>query len=78
MNDFLRYVLYELENSLVLVMLAGILAIAVITIVYLVFKKKHGKEKKFPWGKIVLSLILAGYLLIVVYATLLRGHSTFI
>ena len=42
MNDFLRYVLYELENSLVLVMLAGILAIAVITIVYLVFKKKHG------------------------------------
>ena len=78
MNDFLRYVLYELENSLVLVMLAGILAIAVITIVYLVFKKKHGKEKKFPWGKIMLSLILAGYLLIVVYATLLRGHSTFI
>ena len=78
MNDYLRYVLYELENSLVLVMLAGILAIAVITIVYLVFKKKHGKEKKFPWGKIMLSLILAGYLLIVVYATLLRGHSTFI
>ena len=78
MNDYLRYILYELENSLVLVMLAGILAIAVITIVYLVFKKKHGKEKKFPWGKIMLSLILAGYLLIVVYATLLRVQGTFI
>ena len=78
MNDYLRYVLYELENSLRLVMLAGILAITVITIVYLVFKKKHGKEKKFPWGKIALTLILAGYLLIVIYATLLRGQGTFI
>lgn len=78
MNDYLRYILYELENSLGLVMLALILAVAVIAVIYLVFKKKHGKEKKFPWGKIVLSLILAGYLLLVVYATLLRGHSTFI
>ena len=78
MNDYLRYVLYELENSLRLVMLAGILAITVITIVYLVFKKEHGKEKKFPWGKIVLSLILAGYLMIVIYATLLRVQGTFI
>ena len=49
MNDYLRYILFELQNSLGLVMLAGILAITVITIVYLVFKKKHGKEKKFPW-----------------------------
>ena len=78
MNDYLRYILFELQNSLGLVMLAGILAVAVIAVIYLLFKKKHGKEKKFPWGKIVLSLILAGYLLIVVYATLLRGHSTFI
>ena len=78
MNDFLRYVLFELTNSLGLVMLALILAIAVIAVIYLVFKKKHGKEKKFPWGKIVLSLILAGYLLIVIYATLLRGQGTFI
>ena len=78
MNDFLRYVLFELTNSLGLVMLALILAIAVIAVIYLVFKKKHGKEKKFPWGKIVLSLIFAGYLLIVIYATLLRGQGTFI
>ena len=78
MNDYLRYILFELSNSLGLVMLAGILAIAAIAVIYIVFKKKHGKEKKFPWGKIVLSLILAGYLLIVIYATLLRGQGTFI
>ena len=77
-EPIVRYVLVELKNSLGLVMLALILAVAVIAVIYLVFKKKHGKEKQFPWGKIVLSLILAGYLLIVVYATLLRGHSTFI
>ena len=61
MNDYIRYVLFELTNSLGLVIRALILAIAVIAVIYLVFKKKHGKEKKFPWGKIVLSLILAGY-----------------
>ena len=78
MNNFLRYVLFELQNSLGLVILAGILSIAVIAVIYLMYKKKHGKERKFPWGKIALYLILAGYLLIVIYATLLRGQGTFI
>ena len=76
MNDYIRYVLFELQNSLGLVMLAGILAVAVLAFIY--FIKKHGRERKFPWGKIVLSLIFAGYLLIVIYATLLRDQGTFI
>lgn len=78
MNDYIRYVLFELQNSLGLVMLAGILAVAVLAFIYFIFKKKHGRERKFPWGKIVLSLIFAGYLLIVIYATLLRDQGTFI
>jgi len=48
MNEFLRYVLFELTNSLGLVMLALILAVAVIAVSYLVFKKKHGKERSSP------------------------------
>lgn len=78
MNDFIRYVLFELQNSLGLVMLALILALAAIAIAYLLFKKKAGTEKKFPWGKITLFLLFAGYLLIVIYATLLRDQGTFI
>ena len=58
MSDFIRYVLYELNSILVLLLLAGILAAAVIAISYLIFKKKHKGEKKFPWGKIILALML--------------------
>ena len=48
MNDYLRYILFELQNSLGLVMLAGILAITVITIVYLVFKKNMVRKRSSP------------------------------
>ena len=77
MSDFIRYVLYELNNILVLVMLAGLLAAIVIGIAYLVFRKKHKGEKKFPWGKIILYLLLVGYLFIVVSATILRKTGSF-
>jgi len=77
MSDFIRYVLYELSSILVLLLLAGILAAAVIAVAYLIFKKKHKGEKKFPWGKVILYLLLAGYLFIVVSATILRKTGGF-
>ena len=77
MSDFIRYVLYELNSILVLLLLAGILAATVIGVAYLIFKKMHKGEKKFPWGKIVLSLIFAGYLFIVFSATILRKTGNF-
>jgi len=77
MSDFIRYVLYELNSILVLLLLAGILAAAVIAISYFIFKKKHKGEKKFPWGKIILSLMLVGYLFIVISATILRKSGSF-
>jgi len=54
MSDFIRYVLYELNNIIVLLLFAGILAAAAIAVTYLIFRKKHKGEKKFPWGKIIL------------------------
>lgn len=77
MCDFIRYVLYELNNILILVILAGLLAAIVIGIAYLVFKKKHKGEKKFPWGKIFMYLLLAGHLFIVLSATILRKQGGF-
>lgn len=77
MSDFIRYVLYELNSILILLFLAGLLAAAVIAVSYLVFKKKYKGEKKFPWGKIILSLLLVGYLFLVISATILRKTGGF-
>ena len=67
MSEFLRYVLYELKNSLVLVLLAGVLAAAGLAVAFIVHKKKYKGQRKFPWGKVFLWLMFLGYLLIVVY-----------
>lgn len=72
MSEFLEYVLWQLQNSLVLVLLAGIIAVAAVAITYLVHKRKYKGEKKFPWGKTFLWLVFLGYLVIVLYATILR------
>uniref|UniRef100_UPI004056158C VanZ family protein n=1 Tax=Acetatifactor sp. TaxID=1872090 RepID=UPI004056158C len=77
MSDFIRYVLSELKGILALVILAGLFAAIVIGVAYLVFKKKHKCEKKFPWRKILMYLLLAGYFLIVLSATILRKQGGF-
>ena len=41
MSEFLEYVLWQLQNSLVLVLLAGIVALAVIAVTYFFYKKKE-------------------------------------
>ena len=77
MSEFLRYVLYELKNSLVLVLLAGVLAAAGLAVAFIVHKKKYKGQRKFPWGKVFLWLMFLGYLLIVIYATMLRWSGFF-
>ena len=77
MPDFLRYVLYELKNSIALVLLAGILATVVLAAAYLIHRRRHRGEKKFPWGKVLLWLAFLGYLIIVIYATMLRWSGFF-
>lgn len=77
MPDFLKYVLYELKNSLGLVLLAGVLALAGLVIGYFIHKHKYKGEKKFPWARIFLWLVFLGYLVIVVYATMLRWSGFF-
>lgn len=73
MSEFLEYVLWQLQNSLILVLFAGIVAVAVIVFAYLIHKRKYKNEKKFPWGKIFLWLVFLAYMVIVLYATILRN-----
>lgn len=77
MNSFIQYVLYELRDSLGFVILAGVFGALAIGCANLVFRKKYKGERKFPWGKIFLTLILAGYLLFVLSVTILRKQSGF-
>ena len=77
MPDFLKYVLYELQNSLALVILAGMAALIVLAIAYLVHKRRYRGERKFPWAKIFLWLVFLSYFVIVIYATMLRWSGFF-
>lgn len=77
MSEFLEYVLYLLQRSLILVLLAVIVAGAVLAVIYFVHKRKYKGEKKFPWGKALLWLVFLGYLVIVIYATMLRWDGFF-
>lgn len=73
MSEFLEYVLWHLQNSLILVLLAGIIAVGVVVFIYLLHKRKYNGEKQFPWGRTFLWLLFLGYLVIVLYATILRN-----
>lgn len=77
MSEFMQFVFWQLRNSLVLVLLAGIAAIGVLAVVWLLHRRKYHGERKFPWGKTVCWLLLAGYGLILLYATLLRASGGF-
>lgn len=47
-----------------------------ITISYIIFRKKSPDNHAFPWKRIFSVLLFVGYLLVILYATLLRGHSS--
>ena len=77
MSEFMQFVFRQLQNSLVLVLFAGIAAAGVLAVIWLFYKRKYHGERKFPWGKTICWLLLAGYGLILLYATLLRSSGGF-
>ena len=75
MSEFLEFVLGELRSGLVLVLLAGILASVGVIVAYRRHKRKYGSARKFPWRQTMLWLLFAGYVIIVLYATILRWYG---
>lgn len=73
MYEFLEYALNMLKQGLVLGALAAVPVGLILAIVFCFHRKKYGAQRKFPWGKAVCWLILAGYLTVVAYATLQRA-----
>ena len=69
MFDFLRYVLWELKNSLLPVLLAGLLAAVGLAVAA---RKCRRQGRKFPWAVALGWLALVLWLAVVLYATILR------
>ena len=59
MAEFLEYVLWQLQNGLVLVLLAGVAAAAMIGVTYVLYRRKYKGAKRFPWGRILLGLLFS-------------------
>lgn len=72
MSEFLRYVLWELRRYFVLALIAVFFATAVFFVVRFFYRRKYGKDKKFPWKRMVLPLMFIGYLALVFFVTNLR------
>lgn len=75
MDEFLKYVLWELSNSIGFVLVSIITTIVILAVTFTLYKHKNMGERKFPWVKAFLWIIFVGYEAIVVYATILRGGS---
>ena len=73
MNDFLRMILNRLGDAIPLAIMAVVLCAIGIGVAYLLFKKKYKDTRNFPFAKVFLWLALAGYIAIVLVATVLRG-----
>ena len=73
MFDFIKYVLWELKNSMGLVILAVAAAGLILGACWFAHKRKYKGSRKFPLGKALLWVVFIGYLAIVFYATILRS-----
>ena len=71
----MRYVLSLLESSLGLAVIAMVISCGVLAVSYFVFRRIHNGKKCFPWGKALLGIFFAGYLGVLLYATILRGRG---
>ena len=77
MSEFLRFVLSELRRYSVLVLLACIAVLSVCGVIHVLYKRKYGADRKFPWKKVFLPLIFACYLLAVIFATNMRASGVY-
>ena len=78
MNEFIQFLINELQNSSIRVVAVLLCAAAVIGHLYYIYCKKNDGEKDFPWGKTLLIVVFLAYLVVLDYATIGRSgyHGT--
>ena len=72
MHDFVQLILHMLHQGGKLALAAGVLCALGVGIAYLLFRLKCQPGSVFPWKKALAAVALAGYLAVLLYATLLR------
>lgn len=72
MHDFLLLVLDLLRQGITLAILAATLCAVGLAAAAFLYRHATKGQKRFPWGKALLLLLLVGYLAMLAYATLLR------
>ncbi|NLT39491.1 MAG: hypothetical protein GXX89_03395 [Clostridiales bacterium] len=72
MNDFVTFILQHLRTGIWLAIMAAVLCVLIISVCWLIFKQHYKGERRFPWCKTVIVVLLIGYLTVLIYATLLR------
>lgn len=75
MNDFLRMILNRLSDAIPLAMIAIALCLVGVAVSYAIFRMKYKGTRKYPFAKVILWLVLAGYVAVVVAVTMLRGDG---
>ncbi len=75
MNDFFRYILNKFSDAIPLAIVAVVLCALGVGAAFAIFKLKYKGTKKFPLARVILWLVLAGYLAVIVSVTLMRGHG---
>ena len=72
MHDFVELILNLLQKAGALAVIAAGLCVLGILAAYVIFRCVTKGKKKFPWGKTVLLVLLVGYVVILLYATIFR------
>ncbi len=75
MNDFLKYILDHLGGALTFAAVAALAALAAVAVFAVIFRVKYHGERKFPLGRAVAVLALAGCTASILYLTLLRTEE---
>ena len=73
LSDYMNFVLSYLARILILLVPAALLCLGGLLAAAKLYNKKHGGTRRFPWGRVLLTLTLIGYLAVVCYVTLVRA-----
>ena len=72
MHDFLQMVLSLLGQGIGLAAVAVGLTVIFLLVIFFIYRAKTKGEKAFPWKKVMVILLVVGYVAVLLYATLLR------
>ncbi len=72
MHDFIQYLFHLLGRGLMLVIPITLVVVIALFILWRSFRKRG---RKFPWKAVIVGLLLAGWAMLTLFVTLMRGEG---